>query len=415
MSQNTNFLEVLTVSIVRLNIVGNINEIRENKSPILNIIGINITKSDIIDKCNRKKCKLCDAGDYKKCYNKSFISHPRAKFWSKDNLISARDVAKNSHRTYKFNCGDCFHTFDAIPNVITSKNQWCPYSSYPPQKLCSDEGCIRCYTKSFASSEKAKYWSDKNIKKPRDVFKSSNKKYIFNCNECPHEFLASLKEITINNQWCPYSAIPSKIVCDDEKCIYCYNKSFASSKWSKYWSDKNIKKPRYVFKSENSSKYLFDCPFCEDEYESTLNNISNGNWCDCIVNKTEIILYNWLKNNYNYNFDIEKQKKFEWCKNIRCLPFDFCIDELKLLIELDGRQHFEQVSNWISPEENQKIDKHKMNLANDNGYSIIRIYQPHVWNNKNSWEINLRNAVKSYNIVTNIFIGEIYKQFPIYS
>lgn len=338
MSQNTNFLEVLTVSIVRLNIVGNINEIRENKSPILNIIGINITKSDIIDKCNRKKCKLCDAGDYKKCYNKSFISHPRAKFWSKDNLISARDVAKNSHRTYKFNCGDCFHTFDAIPNVITSKNQWCPYSSYPPQKLCSDEGCIRCYTKSFASSEKAKYWSDKNIKKPR-----------------------------------------------------------------------------YVFKSENSSKYLFDCPFCEDEYESTLNNISNGNWCDCIVNKTEIILYNWLKNNYNYNFDIEKQKKFEWCKNIRCLPFDFCIDELKLLIELDGRQHFEQVSNWISPEENQKIDKHKMNLANDNGYSIIRIYQPHVWNNKNSWEINLRNAVKSYNIVTNIFIGEIYKQFPIYS
>jgi hypothetical protein len=37
------------------------------------------------------------------------------------------------------------------------------------------------YEKSFASHEKAQYWSDKNELKPNEVFKSSHEKFIFNC------------------------------------------------------------------------------------------------------------------------------------------------------------------------------------------------------------------------------------------
>lgn len=44
---------------------------------------------------------------------------------------------------------------------------------------------------------------------------------------------------------------------------------------------------------------------------------------------------------YNQDMNIIPQKMFDWCKNIRCLPFDFCIEDLKLIIELDDRQHFE--------------------------------------------------------------------------
>ncbi len=39
------------------------------------------------------------------------------------------------------------------------------------------------FERSFASHIKSQYWSDKNEIKPRDVCKSSNKKYLFDCPE----------------------------------------------------------------------------------------------------------------------------------------------------------------------------------------------------------------------------------------
>ena len=69
-------------------------------------------------------------------------------------------------------------------------------------------------------------------------------------------------------------------------------------------------------------------------------------------------------------------------KNNRYMPYDFVIEEYKVIIELDGIQHFKQVSNWDSPEETQLRDKYKMEKANANGYSVIRILQDDVYNDK---------------------------------
>ena len=67
------------------------------------------------------------------------------------------------------------------------------------------------------------------------------------------------------------------------------------------------------------------------------------------------------------------------------LPFDFCIPELKIIIELDGRQHFIQVSNWSSPEETYENDLFKEMCAKENGYSVIRIIQEDVLNDTYDW------------------------------
>ena len=69
-----------------------------------------------------------------------------------------------------------------------------------------------------------------------------------------------------------------------------------------------------------------------------LNSIVHiaGKWCTYTRYKTETILY---------DTKIVKQKTFDWCKNKRCLLFDFFIKEYKLIIELDRRQHFEQIAN----------------------------------------------------------------------
>jgi len=65
--------------------------------------------------------------------------------------------------------------------------------------------------------------------------------------------------------------------------------------------------------------------------------------------------------------------------------FDFVIEDRKIIIELDGKQHFEQIGKWQSPEKNREIDIYKMKCANENGFSIIRILQKDVYNNKYNW------------------------------
>ncbi len=57
------------------------------------------------------------------------------------------------------------------------------------------------------------------------------------------------------------------------------------------------------------------------------------------------------------------------------MPFDFClkIGGKKIIVELDGAQHFRQVSNWSSPEMQHDNDVEKMKLAILHGYSVIRL------------------------------------------
>jgi DNA-directed RNA polymerase subunit RPC12/RpoP len=150
------------------------------------------------------------------------------------------------------------------------------------------------FKKSFASHEKSKYWSDKNGDvKPRNVFKGTDKKYIFDCNECNHDFTLNLDAITgKRNRWCPYCS--NRKLCIDIDCTRCYEKSFASHKKSKYWSDKNGDvKPRNVFKG-TGKKYIFDCneaieKIPKDYYKNILEGAYNRKMGYSHKNKTRKI------------------------------------------------------------------------------------------------------------------------------
>ena len=138
-----------------------------------------------------------------------------------------------------------------------------------------------------------------------------------------------------------------------------------------------------------------------------------GQGCPICVNKTEAKLYEQLKTIYP---SIQTQFKQDWCKKISHLPFDFCILEYKIIIELDGPQHFQQIMNWSSPEEQFKNDKYKEECANENGYSIIRLLQEDVFNNTYDWVTELCNAIeeiKTTEGITNIFLckNDEYKYF----
>jgi len=161
--------------------------------------------------------KLCNNKECNKCYEKSFASHEKTKYWSKKNKENSRDVFKGSSKKYWFDC-KCGHEFDARLFQITSHNTRCSYCGNI--KLCKNNECNSCYEKSFASHEKAKYWSKKNDENPRDVFKNSHKKYWFDC-ECGHEFDASLYNI-IKGCWCSYCG--NNKLCKNNLCKNYYEK-----------------------------------------------------------------------------------------------------------------------------------------------------------------------------------------------
>jgi very-short-patch-repair endonuclease len=101
------------------------------------------------------------------------------------------------------------------------------------------------------------------------------------------------------------------------------------------------------------------------------------------------------------------QFKVEWCKKINYLPFDFCIPEYKIIIEIDGPQHFIQVMNWRTPEKQFEIDKFKEKCANENGYSIIRILQTDVFNDTYDWLKELYETIeelKNGDEISNVYL-----------
>lgn len=325
-------------------------------------------------------------------YEKSFACHPKAKYWSPKNEGKPENYALNSHSKCWFDCDKCGHEFSKILKNINLANSWCPYCVVPTKNLCGN--CDRCFEKSFASHPRAISWSSKNKVVPHEVALKTHKPYLFDC-ECGHEFSSCISDITCNNSWCPYCSKPPKKLCGDIlNCISCQSKTFASIEKSKYWSPKNTKKPIEVFKS-TAERFIFDCPKCNNEFESKLCHITDGAWCPNCRYKTEDLLFDKLKEIYPH---IKNQVKFDWCKNIKHLPFDFVIDAKKIIIECDGEQHWVQVGKWKTPEHNRARDLYKMKCANENGYSVIRIIQEDVLKNKYDW---LGELVKNIDTICN--------------
>ena len=354
--------------------------------------------------CSNKK--LCDNNDCILCLNKSFASHNNSKYWSDKNQLTPREVFKSSDTKYIFNC-DCGHDFESI----LSNRSLCPYCSNPPKKLCDNNDCILCLNKSFASHNNSKYWSNKNQLTPREVFKNCNDKFWFNC-DCGHDFETQLNSIN-HNQWCPYCSNPPKKLCINNDCVLCFNKSFASHKKSKYWSEKNKLTPREVFKN-NHDKFWFNCEH-KHIFEISTNNINKNQWCSICKNKTEKLIFEFLISLYTSTIH---QYKPDWCKNSetnRHLPFDFFITELKIIIELDGRQHFEYIIRFQNNvDDNQDRDVYKSLLALQNGISVIRISQVDVWENKIDWKKLLIDEIEKIKLSPKPLISYIAKDLEIY-
>lgn len=104
------------------------------------------------------------------------------------------------------------------------------------------------------------------------------------------------------------------------------------------------------------------------------NNLSNGKACPhCSNSKLEKKVSDYLAEK-GISFDIEK--KFDDCKVIKHLRFDFYIPDLNLCIEADGLQHF-QPCDWFGGEKQfkkqQEYDGIKNEFCKTSGINLLRI------------------------------------------
>lgn len=331
--------------------------------------------------CNRDG--LCDAKDCLFCFQKSFASHPMADAWSIRNEKSARQMLRGSDKKCWFQCVDCVHIFE-VKLYSISNDKYCPYCSN--QKICDDD-CSICFEKTCASHEMAKAWSPLNEVEPRYVFLQSNKKIIFNCLLCNHSYSNTPNHYYNRNGSCPYC---KNIYLCDKECKTCFEKSFASHPKIVCWSSKNTMNPRQTFKG-SEKRGIFDCDICHSEFNSMLYNVLSGYWCPYCKNKTEAKMLEFLK---SYP-ECKTQIRFDWCRfsqTNNIMPFDFGVD--KILIEVDGEQHFQQISNWNSPESVQAKDVEKIQKCIKEGYSIIHINQVDVWNDVYDWRSVIQKEIE---------------------
>ena len=365
-----------------------------------------ITKGQFCPYCCYPPKKLCN-NDCEICYNKSFASHPKSLCLLDKEKDNPRQIFLHSNKKMWFKCDNekCKHKFEAIADNVVN-NSFCPYCAN--KKLCESD-CEICYNKSFASHPKSKYLLNKEDD-PRHIFLHSGKNCWFKCDNknCRHEFESRIAHITCDNSYCPYCCFPPRKMCDITKnCKICYNKSFASHPKSKYMViEENDKKPEQIFKfTAKIRKFICDNEDCKCGFKARIFHISHGGWCPACKSKTQAKLFKFLKENFPHN-EIIDEFCVNWCKNKSELPFDFLLKLFNLIIELDGEQHFRQVSNWMPPEEQQYRDCFKMQRALENDHSVIRIYQPDVLFDTFDWPKIILDHIKFYETPTVIYLSK---------
>lgn len=383
------------------------------------------TENHEIVKCEYSNARrICHNDNCEHCYNKSLMTHLKAKYWvynDKQNpkFECPRWIMVGSGEHIRMYCTECPHEFSSeLKHMTGRKSTNCPHCC-SNGRLCENKvSCDFCFNRSFASHEKAQFWhpTKNGTVTPRDIMRCVNTPFTFICINCPHEFDLEPHYIVSHGRWCPYHSITNMQLCPKKGCWFCEPKSFASSPMVEFYSKKNIDEDGkfiepWTLTIWSDKPYWFEC---EDghEFQLSLHRISAGGFCPHCHNKTEAKVFGEL----NKRYKVVRQATFDWCRNPvtnRCYPFDFHIIctlnmpeiLLNLIGEVDGPHHQIQISNWRTPEENQRIDLYKMNKANENGLTIIRISQEDILLDKIDWVEELNKHIHPYKNPCRVYIA----------
>jgi very-short-patch-repair endonuclease len=123
----------------------------------------------------------------------------------------------------------------------------------------------------------------------------------------------------------------------------------------------------------NQTKVIITCPIHGDFEQRPLSHLQGMGCQSCSESKGEKIIAKFLD---KYNVSYYRQHKFDDCKNIFSLPFDFYLPKYRIIIEFDGKQHFEPIKHFgglVTFEKLKVNDKIKNDYCEENYMNLIRI------------------------------------------
>ena len=268
------------------------------------------------------------------------------------------------NRSKKFKCNDCIIKENSnkqkMPyelakikteklgyQLLTTKEEYvkaseknkirCP-NGHEYEQILNDlfqgHGCKKCAYKRNGEKQKLNYEYVKNKIDELGFILLSNEYYNIDskikvkCKKCGHIFYPTFHNLQ-KGSGCPncFNKIRGKssLISYEERLKYVQSFGY------------DIITPKNEYKNADT-KVILKC----DKghlYECKLHDFYNGNRCPkCNQSKGEVKIKKYLKDN---NIFYKEQYKFEDCKAQRKLPFDFYLPDYNLIIEYDGKQHFE--------------------------------------------------------------------------
>jgi len=270
-------------------------------------------------------------------------------------------------------------------NTMTKIEIICPeHGSFwqTPLSHKSGNGCPKCAkekqridTKEFLNSLPKDYFNKYDYSKTKYV--NRFKKIEVICKNCGKSF------------WCiPNNHLKGTVDKDNTYCPNCYiNKNTYSQEriikdFKKVHSDYDYSLVKYI---NTMTKVQIICKKCKCSFWQKPNDHKMGAGCpNCKRTKGEKRIGMILEEN---NINFIREYRFKDCKYKNTLPFDFYLPELNILIEYDGKQHYEPVPHFGGEkafQETQERDKIKTEYCLENNIELIRI--PY-WNFYNIEEV----------------------------
>lgn len=191
-------------------------------------------------------------------------------------------------------------------------------------------------------------------------YKGNKEKIKVRCKICGTEINRSANNLMTNSS-CP--------TCNKNSRKLSYEELI--SRFSKYRVDVDEYEIDTSNYKNNRTKLKFKHKKCGTEFN--LNShafISKKHSCPfCRCSYYEKVIEVWLRKN---EIKYEREKRFDMCKNITTLPFDFYIDD-SILLEYDGQHHFYPVRNEERYDDTIRNDTIKNNFCKENNIPLIRI------------------------------------------
>ena len=136
----------------------------------------------------------------------------------------------------------------------------------------------------------------------------------------------------------------------------------------------------YVLESEytdNRKKVTIRHTECNNTYEVSPENFYGGRRCPHCAHTRNSKGMQKIRNFLNDNLiKYEEEYKYDNCRNIRPLPFDFFLPEFNVLLEYDGEHHFKSIPAWGGEERfvtTTNNDNIKNEFCKSNNIQLIRI------------------------------------------